>query len=103
MTPIITLPPDLQGLLGAALRSPSSDGCLLARVPWFWLEVAGAGDGAHPGWGRGVGGGRASQLSSLGAPAGPTPDLCRHLWKTATPALVIAAVADGLRPREGGP
>ncbi|XP_070235209.1 V-type proton ATPase subunit C 2 isoform X2 [Bos mutus] len=102
-TPRITLPPNLQGLLGAALRSPSSDGCLLARVPWFWLEVAGAGDGAHPGWGRGGGGGWASQLSSLGAPAGPTPDLFGHPWKTAMPALVIAAVADGLWPREVGP
>nr|XP_020738844.1 V-type proton ATPase subunit C 2 isoform X7 [Odocoileus virginianus texanus] len=102
-TPRITLPPDPQGLLGAALPSPSSDGCLLARVPWFWLEVAGAGDGAHPGWGRGGGGARASQLSSLGALAGPTPDLCRHPWRTATPALVIAAVAEALRPREVGP
>lgn len=54
MTPRIMLPPDLQGLLGAALPSPSSVGCLLARLPWFWLEVAGAGDGAQTGWGRGL-------------------------------------------------
>ncbi|XP_068836277.1 V-type proton ATPase subunit C 2 isoform X1 [Capricornis sumatraensis] len=102
-TPRIMLPPDLQGLLGAALPSPSSDGCLLARLPWFWLEVARAGDGAQTGWGRGGGDGRASQLSSLGAPAGPTPDLCGHPRRTASPAVVIAAVAEGLWPREVGP
>lgn len=53
--------------------------------------------------GGGGGGGRASQLSSLGAPAGPTPDLCGHPWRTGSPAVVIAAVAEGLWPREVGP